>query len=111
MAWELGQLRSAMGLDSVLAEVQDPTERLAAAAAVVDRYMAEVTRDVALLVPVPPFLAERLRTEMEWEISMDGVERALAHGARLRVLLKNSERVGSRSQATDSAAAKEQENE
>jgi hypothetical protein len=42
MAWELGQLRSAMGLDSVLAEVQDPTERLAAAAAVVDRARAAV---------------------------------------------------------------------
>ncbi len=111
MAWELGQLRSAMALDSALAGAQDPTERVRVAAAAVDRYMAEVTSDLALLVLVPPFLAERLRAEMEWEVSLEGVDRALAHGARLRVLLENSERVGNHSQAVDSAPAKEHENE
>lgn len=111
MAWELERLRGAMGLDSALDAAQDPAERVRVAAAAVDRYMGELTSDLALLVLVPPFLAERLRTEMEWEISMEGINRAVVHGARLRLLLENSERIGERSQATDSVPAKEQENE
>jgi hypothetical protein len=37
---------------------------------------------------VPPFLAEKLRREVDWHISESGVNRALEQGLRIRSALR-----------------------
>ncbi len=83
LSQDLVRLRRAMALDSAMA-AGDPANRFEKVDTVVDNYLRAVTNNVAQLVTVPAFLAESLRSEMEWEVSSSGVNRALERGARLR---------------------------
>jgi hypothetical protein len=107
MAQDLAQLRSALGLDSLLGSDGSVETRSAIAAAAVDAYLTALTNDLALLVPVPTFLAERLRNEAEWGISKEAVSRALIRGARLRYLMGTAGRAA----GGDSSQAGEEKNE
>jgi hypothetical protein len=80
------------------------------AATAVDRYLAAVTNDLALLVPVPPFLAEKLRAEMDWGTSQTAIERALTRATDLRLLMEGAERVAD-NQEPDSSDVREENNE
>ncbi len=110
MTQDLGELRAALGLDTLLREDQPAEERERVAATAVDRYLEALTNDLALLVPVPPFLAEKLRDEMSWGVSRTAVERALMRGARLRVLMQSAGRE-STSQEPDSSDGREESHE
>jgi len=107
LAQDLSQLRTALGLDSLPAPGKSTEEQSVMAAAAVDAYLSALTNDLALLVPVPPFLAERLRDEAEWGISTEAVDRALIRGARLRYLMELS---GETTEA-DSSQAREERND
>ncbi len=107
MAQDVAQLRAALGVDTLFRSGAPPEERSAVAAAAVDTYLSAITNDLALLVPVPPFLAERLRNEGEWGISDEAVGRALARGARLRYLMEATTRVP----GTDSSQSEEDRDE
>ncbi len=78
---DLSRLRRAMALDSALTMSANVAETVA-------EYLAAVATDVAQLVIVPPFLAEKLRQEADWEISVSGVNRALDRGAQRRASLE-----------------------
>jgi len=84
LAQDLTRLSQAMGLDSALASVVAESDRSQVVGSVVANYLAAITRDLAQLAIVPPFLAEELRQEMDWHISASGVNRALERGLRLR---------------------------
>jgi len=90
LSQDLAQLRAAMGFDSSGA-VTSLMDRLTAVDTLVNNYLSAVTNDIEQLVIVPPFLAEQLRSVMEWEISPSGVNRALERGVRLRTELKAAE--------------------
>ncbi len=112
LAEDLDLLRSALGVDSLLTGVDKPDDRLRVAASAVDAYLTALTNDLALLVPVPPFLAEKLRSEMDWRTSRTALERALAHGARLRVLMEAAEQAeADRNRDTDSSEVREESDE
>ncbi len=83
LSQDIEQLRTAMRLDSMMTD-GDSADWLSTVDTIVANYLSAVTSDVAQLVIVPPFLAESLRYEMEWEISASGVNRALERGTRLR---------------------------
>jgi hypothetical protein len=84
LAQNISQLRDAMRLDSALAHAVSDEDRTRAVAGAVDGYMEAITNDLAQLAIVPPFLAEQLRQDMEWDVSSSGVNRALDRGARMR---------------------------
>jgi uncharacterized protein YdbL (DUF1318 family) len=84
LAQDITQLRQAMGLDSALALAGSEADRSQAVGEAVDNYLAAITNDLAQLAIVPPFLAEELRKDREWDISASGINRALDRGARMR---------------------------
>ena len=84
LAQNITQLRQAMGLDSALALAGSETDRSQAVGEAVDSYLAAITNDLAQLAIVPPFLAEELRKDTDWDISASGINRALDRGARMR---------------------------
>ena len=87
LARDITQLRQAMGLDSTLALAGSEADRSQAVGDAVDNYLAAITNDLARLAIVPPFLAEELRKDMDWDISASGINRALDRGARMRAEL------------------------
>lgn len=110
LAHDLDLLRSALGLDTLWDGVERAEDRSRLAASAVDRYLTAVTNDLALLVQVPPFLAKQLRGEMSWGISRTAIRRALAQGARLRVLMQGPSETG-RQPRRDSTDVGEKGNE
>ncbi len=84
LAQDITQLRQAMKLDSTLALAGSEADRSQAVGEAVDNYLAAITNDLAQLAIVPPFLAEELRKDMDWDISASGINRALERGARMR---------------------------
>jgi len=84
LAQDITQLRQVMGLDSALALAGSEADRSQAVGGAVDNYLAAITNDLAQLAIVPPFLAEELRKDMDWDISASGINRALDRGARMR---------------------------
>ncbi|MFQ5704591.1 MAG: peptidylprolyl isomerase [Gemmatimonadales bacterium] len=86
LSQRLSSLRQAMGLDSSLVTSSDP-DKSRVVDAVVDRYLAAVTSDVARLITVPPALGDMLRSEQSWRLSAPGLRRALERSRELRVRL------------------------
>jgi hypothetical protein len=85
LSQSITQLRDVMGLDSALALAgYEADQRSQVVGEAVDSYLSAITNDLAQLAIVPPFLAEELRSDMEWEISASGINRALDRGTRIR---------------------------
>lgn len=104
LSQELARLRTAMRVDSAAA-AGSQAARFASVDTAIDNYLSAITKDLAQLVIVPPFLAEKLRDEMEWKINPSGVNRALELGTHMRAAL-GAGRVASQS---DSAPANEED--
>jgi hypothetical protein len=88
LAQDLTRLRQAMGLDSALTTADAQSDTSTVVGSVVGSYLAAITSNLARLVIVPPFLAEKLRREVDWHISESGVNRALEQGLRIRSALR-----------------------
>ncbi|MFB3070224.1 MAG: peptidylprolyl isomerase [Gemmatimonadales bacterium] len=68
-----------------------PTDREAIARNRVDGYFESVAARRVPLRPIPPFLAERLRRDVKWEIFPAGIDAALELAARLRAVTARSQ--------------------
>ena len=89
LASEIGTVRDALQLDSVLDDVQGQRERQREAANAAGRYVRQLVSNLEAVVVVPAFLAGALREDGDWEVSdraLDQVvERVLELRARRRV--------------------------
>ena len=74
-----------MALDSLAAAYADDDTELVHVA--VERYLAAATNDLEQLVIVPPPLADLLRADTDWDISIAGVRRALDRAKRRRAAI------------------------
>jgi hypothetical protein len=82
---ELTRLEDALGLDSSLATVDAAEERHLMADQTLKRYLRQLAESGGRgMVVVPAFLADKLRQEMEWEVSSAGLDQALELVQRLK---------------------------
>lgn len=105
LAKRLDELRDAMALDSLSKEYANVDDRTEVVRVAVERYLAAATNDLEQLVIVPAPLADLLRSETEWEISIAGVHRALDRGRRRRAAITFNP--GTTDSAASEAVAKE----
>lgn len=91
LAAELAQVRHALGLDSLpQSAVSDPAAARKVVEEKVLHYFGVFVNDLPQLVPVPRFLADRLRTEQSWKVFPSGVKRAYDRAAQLRAALDSA---------------------
>jgi hypothetical protein len=81
---EIDRVTSTVGLDSAMAGLPTVEERQAAGEAAIRDYFHRISGRLSTVVVVPPFLAEMLRSTMEWDVSQPGVDQTLELATRLR---------------------------
>jgi hypothetical protein len=84
LRFELSRVRESMQFDSVLAQATPGEAQLHAInRAILDFYHRMATEQVRSVV-VPAFVADKLRREMEWEVSDVGLEQVVERAEALR---------------------------
>lgn len=91
LAGEIAQVRSALKLDPLpQGAAGDPAARRRVAEEKVLQYFEVFANDLPQLVPVPRFLADRLREEQKWRVFPAGVRRAYDRAVALRASLDSA---------------------
>ncbi|MGD2134964.1 MAG: peptidylprolyl isomerase [Gemmatimonadales bacterium] len=81
---EVNRLRRVLELDSLMARVTDPRERVIAAETVVEAYLGQMVSDKLTPTVVPAFLADKLLREQRWSVSSPGLDQAVERAQRIR---------------------------
>ncbi len=102
---EIEQVRSIVGLDTAMAGRATVAERRAAAKTAILDYLHLIAARRAPVVMVPPFLAEMLRSTMEWDVSQRGVDQVLESASRMRAEQQAREQLAPDTANPDSAGA------
>lgn len=89
---ELAQLSQALGIDakSLPDSGLTPAGRIRMAGVKVDEYLDAVTANRANFVPVPTFLAARLREKSDWRVISAGIDRVLARAEALKAAIDSA---------------------
>ncbi|GBD33699.1 Foldase protein PrsA 3 [bacterium HR33] len=91
LAAEIAQVRSALKLDTIPEGVSGDREaRKRLVEEKVMQYFDVFANDLPQLVPVPRFLADRLREEQKWRVFPAGVRRAYERATQLRASLDSA---------------------
>jgi len=89
---DLTQLSEALRIDakSLPDSGLTPDGKVRMAGVRVDEYLEAVTANQADFVPVPPFLAQRLRASADWRLVSAGIDRVLARAEALKTALDSA---------------------
>lgn len=80
----LQNLRTALGVDSIMARAQTEADRRRVADEVLDRYMVRTSQTQRNVEIVPPLLAAKLRAEEDWSFYYGGLNSAVRLAVELR---------------------------
>ena len=81
---KLNNLRNTLGVDSVLARATTVEDRNRVIQEVLDRYFIRTSQSLRDIEIVPPLLAAKLRSEMDWSFYYGGLNRAIRRAVELR---------------------------
>jgi hypothetical protein len=81
---ELHKVTDRLALDSALAGLTAPDERLRAADRSIIRYCHDLMMNAGGTVVVPAFLADKLRQDMPWNVSSAAVDQVVERGLALK---------------------------
>jgi hypothetical protein len=101
---ELDMLRRGLRFDSALADVTALEQRVAAVGEAILEFYRLSADNRSERVVVPAFVADKLRSDMDWEISVAGIEQALDRALAIRAELSAQGEWPLPEELTDSAA-------
>ena len=85
--WELDKVREGMQFDSAFADAASGEERLLAVNDAILDFYHRMATDRGRSVVVPAFVADKLRHEMDWEVSAVGLDQVMERAELLRAEL------------------------
>lgn len=81
---DVSQVKRTLELDSIVALVIERDTRLVTAESAVETYLQRITVTQRNAVVVPTFLADKLFSESQWQVSTQGVDQAVERAQRIR---------------------------